>query len=59
MVAIDTTIESTLAEVIWYAVENPADGSLGEPGMRTVYRRVLLDRSLVDGLPPLPWSCGV
>ncbi len=36
------TIESDLAEIIWYAVENPADGSLGEPGMRTVYRRVLL-----------------
>ncbi len=36
------TIESRFAEVIWYAVENPADGSLGEPGMRTVYRRVLL-----------------
>ncbi len=35
-------IESNLAEVIWYAVENPADGSIGEPGMRTVYRRVLL-----------------
>jgi len=39
---IDGTIQSNLAEVIWYAVENPADGSLGEPGMRTVYRRVLL-----------------
>ena len=34
------TIESDLAEVIWYAVENPADGTHGEPGMRTVYRRV-------------------
>ena len=30
------TIESQLAEVIWYSVENPADGALGEPGMRTV-----------------------
>ncbi len=39
---IDETIQSNLAEVIWYSVENPADGSLGEPGMRTVYRRVLL-----------------
>ena len=39
---VERTIESNLAEVIWYAVENPADGSLGEPGMRTVYRRVLL-----------------
>jgi hypothetical protein len=36
------TIESTLAEVVWYAVENPADSSLGEPGMRTIYRRALL-----------------
>ncbi len=36
------TIESNEAEVIWYAVENPADGSLGEPGMRTIYRRMLL-----------------
>lgn len=36
------TIESEYAEVIWYAIENPADGSLGEPGMRTLYRRVLL-----------------
>ncbi|MBN1854964.1 MAG: prepilin-type N-terminal cleavage/methylation domain-containing protein [Pirellulales bacterium] len=36
------TIESNLAEIIWFAVENPLDGSLGEPGLRTVYRRVLL-----------------
>ncbi|TWU20388.1 PilW family protein [Bythopirellula polymerisocia] len=39
---IGTTIESQFAEVIWFAVENPADGSRGEPGMRTIYRRVLL-----------------
>ena len=39
---IGTTIESRFAEVIWFAVENPADGSRGEPGMRTIYRRVLL-----------------
>ncbi len=39
---VDQTIESDIAEVVWYAIENPADGSLGEPGMRTVYRRVLL-----------------
>jgi hypothetical protein len=38
----NATIESQVAEVVWYAVENPADGSLGEPGMRTLYRRVLL-----------------
>lgn len=47
-----TIIESDLAEVIWYSVENPADGSLGEPGMRTVYRRVLLIAPWVDELPP-------
>lgn len=46
------TIESDLAEVIWYAVENPADGSNGEPGMRTVYRRVLLIAPWVSELPP-------
>ena len=39
---VERTIESNLAEVIWYAVENPADGSLGEPGMRTVYRLSLI-----------------
>ncbi len=42
-----TTIESPLAEVVWYAIENPeeandADGFFGEPGMRTIYRRALL-----------------
>ena len=47
-----TTIESDLAEIIWFAVENPADGSNGEPGMRTVYRRVLLIAPWVDKLPP-------
>ena len=41
------TIESPLAEVVWYAVENPresenANGYFGEPGMRTIYRRTLL-----------------
>ncbi len=45
------SIESDLAEVIWYAVENPANGSLGEPGMRTVYRRVLLIAPWVQDLP--------
>ena len=47
-----TTIESDLAEIIWFAVENPADGTHGEPGMRTVYRRVLLIAPWVDELPP-------
>ncbi len=47
-----TTIESDLAEVIWYAVQNPADGSSGEPGMRTIYRRVLLIAPWVSELPP-------
>jgi prepilin-type N-terminal cleavage/methylation domain-containing protein len=47
------TITSPLAEVVWYAVENPGptgNGDLdaevqshfGEPGMRTIYRRTLL-----------------
>lgn len=47
------TTESPLAEVIWFAVENPGytgdvniDGEVvafhGEPGMRTIYRRTLL-----------------
>ncbi len=45
------TIESNLAEVIWYTVENSADGSLGEPGMRTIYRRVLLIAPWVVDLP--------
>jgi hypothetical protein len=39
--------ESTLAEIIWYAIENPseeerAERYFGEPGMRTIYRRALL-----------------
>jgi hypothetical protein len=49
----DGTIESTLAEVVWFSLENPgftdegdsdpsADGFFGEPGMRTIYRRALL-----------------
>lgn len=41
------TIESPLAEVVWFAVENPlntgvAAGFFGEPGLRTIYRRALL-----------------
>jgi hypothetical protein len=41
------TIESPLAEVVWFAIENPPEGEnpgnfFGEPGMRTIYRRVLL-----------------
>jgi prepilin-type N-terminal cleavage/methylation domain-containing protein len=35
-------VESNLAEVIWYASENPPDGSRGEPGLRKIYRRVFL-----------------
>lgn len=40
-------IESPLAEVVWFAVENPeehddASGFFGEPGLRTIYRRTLL-----------------
>ncbi|MCC7473984.1 MAG: hypothetical protein IT425_01200, partial [Pirellulales bacterium] len=41
------TIESQLAEVVWFSLENPeassnAESFFGEPGMRTVYRRTLL-----------------
>jgi type II secretory pathway pseudopilin PulG len=41
------SIESPLAEVVWYSIENPdadnnGNGFFGEPGMRTIYRRTLL-----------------
>jgi hypothetical protein len=44
------TVESPLAEVVWFCVENPAisdsrenpDGFYGQPGIRTIYRRALL-----------------
>jgi prepilin-type N-terminal cleavage/methylation domain-containing protein len=41
------TIESPLAEVVWFAMENPSENEnpthfFGEPGMRTIYRRTLL-----------------
>ena len=49
---VDNAIKSDLAEVIWYAVENPADGSLGEPGMRTVYRRALLIAPWIGPINP-------
>ena len=50
---VKTPIESPLAEVVWFAIENPgtririaddptANGFFGEPGMRTIYRRTLL-----------------
>jgi hypothetical protein len=39
---IDMAISSPVAEVVWYAVQNPTDRSEGEPGMRKVYRRTLL-----------------
>ncbi|MGL4513740.1 MAG: PilW family protein [Lacipirellulaceae bacterium] len=41
-------LESPLAEVVWYAVENPTERddartfAFGEPGYRTIYRRALL-----------------
>lgn len=49
-----TEIESPLAEVVWFAVENPVEPSsaqtfyFGEPGFRTVYRRVLLIAPQLD-----------
>jgi prepilin-type N-terminal cleavage/methylation domain-containing protein len=43
------SIESPLAEVVWFSVENPSESEntnanrfFGEPGMRTIYRRTLL-----------------
>jgi hypothetical protein len=49
------TERSSLAEVIWFAVENPTQaennvvqGFFGEPGMRTIYRRVLLIAPWID-----------
>ncbi|HJQ81189.1 MAG TPA: prepilin-type N-terminal cleavage/methylation domain-containing protein, partial [Lacipirellulaceae bacterium] len=41
------TVTSPLAEVVWFAIENPPEGEnpgnfFGEPGMRTIYRRTLL-----------------
>ena len=36
-----TVVESSVAEVIWFAIENPV-GGIEEPGIRTVYRRQLV-----------------
>ena len=49
----DSTIRSPLAEVVWFAVENPAEqlnagGYFGEPGFRTIYRRTLLVAPWLD-----------
>ncbi|MDZ4656566.1 MAG: prepilin-type N-terminal cleavage/methylation domain-containing protein [Bythopirellula sp.] len=38
----DMAISSPVAEVVWFATQNPTDRSEGEPGMRKVYRRTLL-----------------
>ncbi len=55
-----SSIESPLAEVAWFAIENPgyttldqsddptANHFFGEPGMRTVYRRTLLIAPWLD-----------
>jgi prepilin-type N-terminal cleavage/methylation domain-containing protein len=61
------TIQSPLAEVVWFAMENPGytDASFtdpdptgkhffGEPGMRTIYRRTLLIAPWVN--PYLPYA---
>ncbi|QDV79960.1 PilW family protein [Botrimarina mediterranea] len=52
-------IESPLAEVVWYALENPVDPNrtfaFGEPGYRTIYRRALLILPDVDyGIDVIP-----
>ena len=58
-----TSIESPLAEIIWFAIENPsqpendiAQGFFGEPGMRTIYRRALL---IAPWLNPISAGQGV
>ena len=46
------TLESSLAEVIWYAIENPPENittfAFGEPGFRTIYRRALIIAPWLD-----------
>lgn len=39
---VDMAISSPVAEVVWFAIENPTDRSQGEPGMRKIYRRTVL-----------------
>lgn len=48
-------VESPLAEVVWFAVENPANGLLGEPGLRSIYRRALV---IAPGRPNLQFISG-
>ncbi len=46
-----TTSQSPLAEVIWFAVENPpydTGGLMGEAGFRTIYRRALIIAPWLD-----------
>lgn len=48
------TVESPLAEVVWYALEAPAEARdrksnyFAEPGFRTIYRRTLLIAPTLD-----------
>ena len=46
------TLESSLAEVLWYAIENPPENittfTFGEPGFRTIYRRALIIAPWLD-----------
>lgn len=59
-------IESDLAEVIWFAVQEydpsvttPTPNTpAGEPGMRRIYRRVLLIAPWIDPINPNPSSPG-
>lgn len=53
------TIESPLAEVVWFCVENPSQVEndnvgkfFGEPGIRTIYRRTLLIAPWVNPYRP-------
>jgi type II secretory pathway pseudopilin PulG len=59
----EETIQSPLAEVVWFAIENPteaerANNFFGEPGMRTIYRRTLLIAPWVNSYRFIPPSTG-
>ena len=43
-----STVESNLAEIVWFAVEQDGSNAGDEPGMRRVYRRVLVIAPWVD-----------
>jgi prepilin-type N-terminal cleavage/methylation domain-containing protein len=63
-----STIESQLAEVVWFSIENPEPEPptatpphrfFGEPGMRTIYRRTLLIAPWLNPYLPYVQSDGL